>query len=166
MEEIVERKTLLGATFVSQQQSSVSHRANSSGGNRGNTDPHDVVMKASLLQREGEGDGDEEGQDNNDLNFADFIQRADLQDSNQKGQRQDDDEHNGGSSNLANINNGRWTDEEHERFCQALKMYGKDWNQIQDFIGTRTSAQIRSHAQKYFSKLFKEGKLEVLEMFD
>lgn len=166
MEEIVERKTLLGATFVSQQQSSVSHRANSSGGNRGNTDPHDVVMKASLLQREGEGDGDEDGEDNNDLNFADFIQRADLQDSNQKGQRQDDDEHNGGSSNLANINNGRWTDEEHERFCQALKMYGKDWNQIQDFIGTRTSAQIRSHAQKYFSKLFKEGKLEVLEMFD
>lgn len=26
--------------------------------------------------------------------------------------------------------------------------------------------QIRSHAQKYFSKLFKEGKLEILEMFD
>lgn len=156
----------MGATFVTQQQSSVSHRANSSGVNRGNTDPNDVVMKASLLQREGEGDGDEDGEDNNDLNFADFIQRADLQDSNQKGQRQDDDEHNGGSSNLANINNGRWTDEEHERFCQALKMYGKDWNQIQDFIGTRTSAQIRSHAQKYFSKLFKEGKLEVLEMFD
>ena len=45
-------------------------------------------------------------------------------------------------------------------------MFGKDWNQIQEFIGTRTSAQIRSHAQKYFSKLFKEGKLDVLEMFD
>jgi hypothetical protein len=89
-------------------------------------------MKASLLQREEDGDedGDEDGEDNNDLNFADFIQRADLQDSNQKGQKQDDDEHNGGSTNLANINNGRWTDEEHERFCQALKMYGKDWNQI------------------------------------
>ena len=79
MEEIVERKTLLGATFVTQQQSSVSQGANSSGGNRGNTDPHDVVMKASLLQREGEeGDGDDDGEDNNDLNFADFIQRADL----------------------------------------------------------------------------------------
>jgi hypothetical protein len=82
MEEIVERKTLLGATFVGQQQSSVSQGANSSGGNRGNTDPHDVVMKASLLQREGEEEGDEDGEDNNDLNFADFIQRADLQDSN------------------------------------------------------------------------------------
>jgi hypothetical protein len=79
MEEIVERKTLLGATFVTQQQSSVSQGANSSGGNRGNTDPHDVFMKASLLQRQGgEGDGDDDGEDNNDLNFADFIQRADL----------------------------------------------------------------------------------------
>ena len=159
----------MGATFVTQQQSSVSNASNGAGENRGNTDPHDVVMKATLLQGDGVGGGEDEnedGEDNNDLNFADFIQRADLQDSNQKGQKLDDDEHNGGSTNLANINNGRWTDEEHERFCQALKMYGKDWNQIQDFIGTRTSAQIRSHAQKYFSKLFKEGKLEVLEMFD
>jgi SHAQKYF class myb-like DNA-binding protein len=123
-------------------------------------------MKATLLQGGGEKEDGEDGEDNNDLNFADFIQRADLEDSNQKGPKNEDDDHNGGSSNLANINNGRWTDEEHERFCQALKMYGKDWNQIQDYIGTRTSAQIRSHAQKYFSKLFKEGKLEVLEMFD
>ena len=37
---------------------------------------------------------------------------------------------------------------------------------IQVFIGTRTSAQIRSHAQKFFSKLYKEGKLDVLEEFD
>jgi SHAQKYF class myb-like DNA-binding protein len=169
MEDVVERKTLLGATFVGQQQTLVSNASNGAGENRGNTDPHDVVMKATLLRGEVEGGGEntnEDGEDNNDLNFADFIQRADLEDSNQKEKIHDDDDHNGGSSNLANINNGRWTDEEHERFCQALKMYGKDWNQIQDYIGTRTSAQIRSHAQKYFSKLFKEGKLEVLEMFD
>jgi Myb-like DNA-binding domain len=49
---------------------------------------------------------------------------------------------------------------------EALRMFGKDWNLIQEFIATRTSAQIRSHAQKYFSKLFKEGKMDVLEMFD
>jgi SHAQKYF class myb-like DNA-binding protein len=64
------------------------------------------------------------------------------------------------------VNNGRWTDEEHLKFEEALKLYGKDWNMIQSHIGTRTSIQIRSHAQKYFSKLFKEGKLDVLEMFD
>ena len=72
----------------------------------------------------------------------------------------------GESSSLANINNGRWTDEEHQKFVDALRLHGKDWNLIQEYIGSRTSAQIRSHAQKYFSKLFKEGKLDVLEMFD
>jgi hypothetical protein len=28
----------------------------------------------------------------------------------------------------------------------ALKLYGKDWKKVEDFIGTRTGAQIRSHA--------------------
>jgi len=30
----------------------------------------------------------------------------------------------------ANVNNGRWTDEEHHKFEEALKLYGKDWNLI------------------------------------
>ena len=47
-----------------------------------------------------------------------------------------------------------------------MRLYGKDWNLIQTYIGSRSSAQIRSHAQKYFSKLFKAGKLDVLEVFD
>jgi SHAQKYF class myb-like DNA-binding protein len=41
---------------------------------------------------------------------------------------------------------GRWTDEEHEKFLEGLKMFGKDWRLIEDFIGSRTCAQIRSHA--------------------
>ena len=47
---------------------------------------------------------------------------------------------NGESSSLANINNGRWTDEEHDKFVEALRLHGKDWNLIQEFIGSRTSA--------------------------
>lgn len=48
---------------------------------------------------------------------------------------------------------GRWTDEEHQRFLEAYKLYGKNWKQIQKHIGTRNAAQARSHAQKYFAKL-------------
>jgi hypothetical protein len=36
----------------------------------------------------------------------------------------------GESSSLANINNGRWTDEEHQKFVDALRLHGKDWNLI------------------------------------
>jgi hypothetical protein len=37
----------------------------------------------------------------------------------------------------------------------ALKAYGKNWKKIETFVGTRSSTQIRSHAQKFFNKLAK-----------
>lgn len=52
------------------------------------------------------------------------------------------------------------------RFLQALKLFGKDWHKVESFVSTRTSAQIRSHAQKYFNKLCKKGNLRDLAMFD
>jgi len=50
----------------------------------------------------------------------------------------------------------KWTDEEHEKFLEALKLYGRSWRQIQEHIGTKTAVQIRSHAQKFFSKVVRE----------
>ncbi|KAF6142966.1 hypothetical protein GIB67_003922 [Kingdonia uniflora] len=47
----------------------------------------------------------------------------------------------------------RWIDDEHNRFLQALKLYGRAWQRIEEHIGTKTTVQIRSHAHKFFSKV-------------
>jgi SHAQKYF class myb-like DNA-binding protein len=61
--------------------------------------------------------------------------------------------------------NGRWTKDEHFRFLQALKMYGKEWRKVQQHVETRTSTQARSHAQKFFVKIEKK-KLSLSEFLD
>ena len=50
---------------------------------------------------------------------------------------------------------GRWTPEEHELFLQGMLLHGREWKKVQALVRTRTSAQIRSHAQKYFQKMAK-----------
>lgn len=51
----------------------------------------------------------------------------------------------------------KWSEEEHDRFLEAIKLYGRGWRQIQEHIGTKTAVQIRSHAQKFFSKMAQEA---------
>ena len=44
-----------------------------------------------------------------------------------------------------------WTPEEHLRFLTGLNTYGKgNWLAISQHVGSRNSAQVLSHAQKYF----------------
>uniref|UniRef100_A0A0E0IHB9 Uncharacterized protein n=1 Tax=Oryza nivara TaxID=4536 RepID=A0A0E0IHB9_ORYNI len=51
----------------------------------------------------------------------------------------------------------KWTDEEHRLFLEALQLHGRAWRRIQEHIGTKTAVQIRSHAQKFFSKVVRES---------
>ncbi|KAL7685995.1 putative SANT/Myb domain, Homeobox-like domain superfamily protein [Plasmopara halstedii] len=57
------------------------------------------------------------------------------------------------------MNGGRWTDQEHQSFLAGLRLYGREWKKVAAKIKTRTSAQIRSHAQKYFAKLTRDDEL-------
>ena len=51
---------------------------------------------------------------------------------------------------------GRWTAQEHQAFVRGLALYGREWKRVALDIPTRTSAQVRSHAQKYLSKMEKQ----------
>lgn len=82
-------------------------------------------------------------------------------------QKDDHSRNSGGHSNHHNgenkidksitYNQGRWTSYEHFKFLEALKIYGKEWQKVQQHVNTRTSTQARSHAQKFFVKLDKKN---------
>ena len=48
---------------------------------------------------------------------------------------------------------GRWQQDEHQRFIEAILKYGNEWKLVQKHVGTRSSTQARSHAQKFFVKI-------------
>ena len=50
---------------------------------------------------------------------------------------------------------GRWTNNEHDLFLEALVIFGKDWDKIEHHVKTRDAAHTRRHAQKFFTKLVK-----------
>lgn len=53
--------------------------------------------------------------------------------------------------------------EEHEAFLRGVGLYDKDWNLIATVVTTRSVLQIRTHGQKYFTKLAK-GEVFPLEV--
>ena len=68
-------------------------------------------------------------------------------------------------NNNINYSAGRWKSDEHQRFIDAIIKYGNNWRQVQKCVGTRSSTQTRSHAQKFFEKL-KRSKIFNREKYD
>eukprot|EP00743_Colponemidia_sp_Colp-15_P003938 GILK01004248.1.p1 GENE.GILK01004248.1~~GILK01004248.1.p1 ORF type:complete len:603 (+),score=113.06 GILK01004248.1:68-1810(+) len=51
----------------------------------------------------------------------------------------------------------RWTDEEHNKFLEGVRLYGKHYKKIQQHIGSKTIIQVRTHAYGYFTRIQKQG---------
>ena len=51
------------------------------------------------------------------------------------------------------FNEGRWEKEENNQFIQGIVLYGSNWKKVNTLIRTRSTVQVRSHAQKFFKKM-------------
>lgn len=49
-----------------------------------------------------------------------------------------------------------WSAAEHDRMLEGLRLYKRDWAKVTQYVGTRSAAQVRSHAQKYFDKVARD----------
>lgn len=65
---------------------------------------------------------------------------------------------NGAKNNFSSseTRQGRWAFNEHLRFIKACLLYGNNWKEVKKYVKTRSSSQLRSHAQKYLIKLNKK----------
>lgn len=68
--------------------------------------------------------------------------------------------------NNGNAVQGRWHKNEHDRFIDAIKKFGKDWKSVEQYIETRSGSQIRSHAQKFFNRIIKKYEIDKTEVIN
>ena len=77
--------------------------------------------------------------------------------------RNEERDHESEKVKIGRSKNGRWSLMEHVRFLEALKLFGKNWKKVEEYVATRTSTQARSHAQKFFGNIEKTH--ESMEVF-
>ena len=71
-----------------------------------------------------------------------------------------------GSSRGVQMKTGRWSDEEHNRFIEAVRFYGKDWRMIAAHIETRTVQQITSRTITFKKMVQKDPNTEGADIVD
>jgi len=47
----------------------------------------------------------------------------------------------------------KWTDEEHERFFDAIKTYGRNYVEISEAVGSKTTNQVKQFAERLKDKI-------------
>lgn len=58
------------------------------------------------------------------------------------------------SHRVSGSSQGVWSEEEHDRFLEAMRLFPKGpWKDITAHVGTRSARQVQTHAQKYYEKL-------------
>ena len=61
------------------------------------------------------------------------------------------------------VKTGRWCPDEHRKFLQGIALHGRNWDKVAQGVLTRTTVQVRSHAQKYFKKLAHRERMEFIQ---
>ena len=56
-----------------------------------------------------------------------------------------------------------WADDEHVRFLEAIRLYGRNGGEITRYVGPRSRQSVYSHAQKFRKRVQKEPNLEGAE---
>ncbi len=59
------------------------------------------------------------------------------------------------------MNHGTWNIHEHDSLIKAIQVHGNNWKKLSRCIKTRSPSQIRTHIQKYVSKICKSKKLKI-----
>ena len=59
------------------------------------------------------------------------------------------------------MNQGIWQTDEHDSLIKAIQIHGNNWKKLSKCMKTRSPSQIRTHIQKYVSKICKSKKLKL-----
>ena len=86
--------------------------------------------KSMIKSKNADQDDKKAGSETNDQIMESGSKTEKCQEEGKASSSPDNNLRDTGSDHLtsAGKQDGRWTNEEHDRFCQALKVYGKDWN--------------------------------------